>query len=64
MAFVLRNIARHAVKKIATDPEVRKKAAKAAKAVAKEVGEIAREKNKAYAFGWVIGRALHKLEGK
>jgi len=64
MAFVLRNIARHAVKKIAADPEVREKAARAAKAVAKEATEIARGKNKAYALGWAIGRVLHKLDGK
>jgi len=63
MSFLLRNIARYAVRKLAADPRVRDAAARAAQAAVDEGKRIATEENRAYAAGQVVGRALHKLRG-
>ncbi len=63
MAFILRHIARYAAKKIASNPQAREAAAKAARVVVDEAKLIAREKDKARAAGRAVRRALNKLKG-
>jgi len=63
MTFLLRNIASYAARKLAADPQVRETAAKAARAVADEAMQVAREENKAFAAGRAVRRALNKLQG-
>lgn len=62
MPFPLRHIARYLAQKAASDPEVRDKAIKAANTVAKEVGQIAKEEDRAYAAGKALRRALKNLQ--
>lgn len=64
MSFLLRNIARYAVQKLAADPRVRDAAARGAQAAVEEGKRIAQEENRAYAAGQALGRALHKLRGE
>ncbi len=63
MPFLLRHIARYAAQKLASDSRVREKAAKAARVVVGEVGQIAREEDKARAAGRSLRRAMNKLQG-
>ncbi len=63
MTFLLRHIARYAAQKIAADPRAREKAAKAARVVAGEARQIAREPDRARAAGRAVRRALNKLQG-
>ncbi len=63
MSFLLRQFARFAAQKIAANPQVREKAAEAARAVAAEAKQIAGKKNKAYAAGQALRRALNKIQG-
>ena len=63
MAFLLRHIARYAVRKIASDPVARDQATRAARGVAKEVKRIARDKDPAKAAGRAMRRAMNKLQG-
>ncbi len=64
MAFLLRNIARYAVQKLASNPQARETAAKAARVVVDEARQIARRKDKARAAGRAVRRAMNKLQGK
>ncbi len=61
MSFILRNVARYAAQKLATNPQVRKTAAKAARAVADEASQIARREDKALNAGRAVRRAMNKL---
>ena len=63
MSIILRQIARYAAQKLASDPRTREKAAKAARAVAGEARQIAREQDRARAAGRAVRRALNKLQG-
>ena len=63
MSFVLRNLARYAAKKLASNPRVRKVASKAAHIAADEAREIASSEDKAQAAGRAARRALNKLSG-
>ena len=63
MSFLLRNIARYAVQKLASDPRAKEKAAKAARVVAGEAREIARGEDRARAAGRALRRAMNKLQG-
>ncbi len=63
MSFLLRNIARYAAQKLASNPQVRKTAAKAARVVVNEAKEIARKEDKARAAGRAVRRAMNKLQG-
>ena len=63
MSFVLRNLARYAAKKLASNPHVREAAAKAAHVAADEAREIASSEDKARAAGRAARRALNKLSG-
>ncbi len=63
MAFLLRHIARYAAQKLASDPRARGKAAKAARVVVDEARHIARRKDKAWAAGRALRRAMNKLQG-
>ena len=63
MSFVLRNLARYAAKKLASNPQVREAASKAAHVAADEVREIAGNEDKARAAGRAARRALNKLSG-
>ncbi len=63
MAFFLCHIARYAAQKLASDPQVREKAATAARVVVGEVRQIARRDDKARAAGRAVRRAMNKLQG-
>ena len=63
MSFVLRNLARYAAKKLASNPQVREAASKAAHVAADEVREIAGNEDKARAAGRAVRRAMNKLSG-
>ena len=63
MAFLLRHIARYAVRKIASDPVARGQATRAARGVAKEVKQIVRDEDPAKAAGRAMRRAMSKLQG-
>ena len=64
MSFLLRNVARYAAQKLASDPRVRETAAKAARVVADEARQIARREDKALAAGRAVRRAMNKLQGR
>ena len=64
MSFILRNIARYAAQKLASDPRVRETAAKAARVVVDEATQIARREDKARAAGRAVRRAINKLQGR
>ncbi len=63
MSFLLRNIARYAAQKLASDPRAREKAAKAARVVVDEAKEIAGKEDRALAAGRALRRAMNKLQG-
>ncbi len=63
MSFLLRNIARYAAQKLASNPRVRQTAAKAARVVVDEARQIARKEDKAQAAGRALRRVLNKLQG-
>ena len=62
MAFLMRQLARYAARKIASDPVVREKTAKAARTVAGEAGRIVRDEDPARAAGRAMRRLLNKLD--
>ena len=64
MSFILRNIARYAAQKLASDPRVRESAAKAARVVVDEAEQIARWEDKALNAGRAVRRAMNKLQGR
>jgi hypothetical protein len=63
MAFLLRHLVRMAAQKIASDPQMREKAAKAARVVAKEASQIAREEDRALAAGRAVRRVFDRFQG-
>ncbi len=63
MSFLLRHIARYATQKLASDPRVREKAAKAARVVVDEARQIAREEDRARAAGRAFRRVMNKMRG-
>ncbi len=63
MSFLLRNMARYAAQKLASNPRVRETAAKAARVAVDEAKEIAGKEDKAFAAGRAVRRALNKLQG-
>ncbi len=63
MSFLLRHIARYAVQKLASNPQAREKAAKAARVVVGEARQIARGEDRARAAGRALRRAMNKLQG-
>ena len=63
MSFLLRNIARYAAQKLASNPRARETAAKTARVVVDEARHIARRKDKARAAGQALRRAMNKLQG-
>ena len=64
MSFVLRNIARYAAQKLASNPQVREAATKAARVVVDEAEQIARREDKALNAGRAVRRAMNKLQGR
>ncbi len=64
MSFILRNIVRYAAQKLASNPQVRESAAKAARVVVDEAEQIARREDKARAAGRAVRRAMNKLQGR
>ena len=64
MSFILRNIARCAAQKLASNPQARETAAKAARVVVDEAKQIARREDKARAAGRAVRRAMNKLQGR
>ncbi len=64
MSFLLRNVARYAAQKLASDPRVRETAAKAARVVVDEATQIARKEDKALSAGRAVRRAMNKLQGR
>ncbi len=63
MSFLLRNIARYAAQKLASNPRARETAAKAARVVVVEARHMARREDKARAAGRAFRRAMNKLQG-
>ena len=63
MSFVLRNVARYAAQKLASNPQAREMAALAARVVVDEARQIARREDKARAAGRAVRRAMNKLQG-
>jgi hypothetical protein len=63
MSFLLRNLARYAAQKLASNPQVRETAAKAARVAVDEAREIAGKEDKAFAAGRAVRRAMNKLQG-
>ena len=64
MSFLLRHIVRYATQKLASNPRVREKAAKAARVVVDEARQIAREEDKARAAGRALRRVINKMQGE
>ena len=64
MSFILRNLVRYAAQKLASNPQVRESAAKAARVVVDEAEQIARREDKARAAGRAVRRAMNKLQGR
>ena len=64
MSFILRNIVRYAAQKLASNPQVRESAAKAARVVVAEAEQIARREDKALNAGRAVRRAMNKLQGR
>jgi hypothetical protein len=64
MSFLLRNMARYAAQKLASNPQVREMAAKAARTAVDEARQIARKEDKARAAGQAVRRAINKLQGR
>ncbi len=64
MSFLLRNIARYATQKLASNPQVRETAAKAARVVVDEAKEIAGKEDKAFAAGQAVRRAMNKMQNR
>lgn len=62
MAFLFRHLARYAAQKIASDPKARETAVRAARGVVREARQIAQEKDRAYATGRAVRRALDRLQ--
>lgn len=62
MSLFLRQVARLAVQKLASDPELRRKTADAARQVVDEAKQIAQEEDRARAAGRAVRRALNKLQ--
>ena len=63
MSFLLRHIARYAAQKLASDPQARETAAKAARVVVGEAKKITRGEDRARAAGRALRRAMNKLRG-
>jgi hypothetical protein len=61
MSMLLRQIARYAAQKVASDPVAKEKAIKAAHAVADQAKQIAKEDDRAFAAGQACRRAFDKL---
>lgn len=64
MSILLRQLARQVVKRIASDPAAREKAARVARGVAKEAKYIAGKQDRAYEAGRAVRRALRKFKGE
>ena len=63
MSILFRQIARYATQKLAADPRVREKAAKAARVVVDEARQIAQEEDRARAAGRALRRVMNKMQG-
>tara|TARA_B110000438_G_scaffold301728_1_gene357370 strand:+ start:333 stop:527 length:195 start_codon:yes stop_codon:yes gene_type:complete len=61
MPMLFRQLARHLVQKVASNPVAREKAARMAVGVAKQAQQIAGKPDRAYAAGKAVRRALNKL---
>lgn len=64
MSFLLRNMARYAAQKLASNPQVREAATKAARVAVDEAKEIAGKEDRAFAAGQAVRRAMNKLQGR
>jgi hypothetical protein len=63
MSFILRNMARYATQKLASNLQARETAARAARVVVDEARQIARGEDRARAAGRAVRRAMNKLQG-
>ncbi len=62
MSLLLRQIARYATQKLASDPRAREKAANAACVVVDEARQIARGEDRARAAGRAFRRVMNKMQ--
>ena len=58
----IRSLIKYAFTRVASNPKVRAKAAKVARNVAKEAGEVARDTNPARRLGRAAGRIKNKIK--
>ncbi len=63
MSFLVRQIARYAVKKLASNSRAREKAAEVARAIGSEAKHIVGEEDRARAAGRALRRAVKKIQG-
>lgn len=61
MALAFKTLAKMAIQKLASDPEMRQKAVKTAEVVAQEAGNIVKEKDKAHAAGKAFSRVMRNF---
>jgi len=59
---MIRNIIKFAIRKVASDPRVRKKATNVARNFAKGAGEVARDPNPAKKLGRIAGKIKKKFK--
>lgn len=64
MSPLISRLAREAFRRLAADPRVRAKAAEVGKVVADEARTVVREKDRAYAAGRSVRRAMKRLKGE
>ena len=62
MSLLLKNLARHVVRKVAAHPRSRELAAEAAQKAADEIRQIARDEDPAYAAGRSVRRMMNALQ--
>jgi hypothetical protein len=63
MSLFLRQIARYAAQKLASDPRAKEKAAKVVRVVVGEAKQIASEKDSARAARRALRRVINKVQG-
>jgi len=62
MSLLIRKLATYVARKAASDPRAREKMMKVAGTVVQEAKQIAGEKNRAFAAGKAVRRALNKAQ--
>ncbi|MEM8686097.1 MAG: hypothetical protein AAGF81_02135 [Pseudomonadota bacterium] len=64
MSLALKTLAQFAIKKLASSPEARQKAAEVARVVAEEAKQISAQDDRARAAGKAFSKAMRSLKGE